>query len=77
MAQKVTVALEDDLEGGPADETMRFGPGGSDPPTERKSASRLRNGEVRAWAKDHDIAVSASGQIPASVPEQYEAANAR
>ena len=25
MAQKVTVALEDDLEGGPADETLRIG----------------------------------------------------
>ena len=25
MAQKVTVALEDDLTGGPADETVRFG----------------------------------------------------
>ncbi len=24
MAQKVTVALEDDLSGGPADETVRF-----------------------------------------------------
>jgi hypothetical protein len=24
MAQKVTVALEDDLDGGPADETVRF-----------------------------------------------------
>jgi hypothetical protein len=24
MAQKVTVALEDDLTGGPADETVRF-----------------------------------------------------
>ena len=30
MAQKVTVALEDDLDGGPADETVRFGVGGSD-----------------------------------------------
>jgi hypothetical protein len=28
MAQKVTVALEDDLDGGPADETVRFGLGG-------------------------------------------------
>jgi hypothetical protein len=28
MAQKVTVALEDDLDGGPADETVRFGIGG-------------------------------------------------
>ena len=30
MAQKVTVALEDDLDGGPADETMRFGFEGAD-----------------------------------------------
>jgi nucleoid-associated protein Lsr2 len=28
MAQKVTVALEDDLDGGPAAETVRFGIGG-------------------------------------------------
>ena len=28
MAQKITVALEDDLDGGPADETVRFGIGG-------------------------------------------------
>jgi hypothetical protein len=30
MAQRVTVALEDDLDGGPADETVRFGFGGTD-----------------------------------------------
>ena len=30
MAQKITVALEDDLDGGPADETVRFGLGGTD-----------------------------------------------
>jgi len=30
MAQKVTVALEDDLDGGQADETVRFGIGGVD-----------------------------------------------
>jgi hypothetical protein len=30
MAQKVTVALEDDLDGGPADETVRFGLGGAE-----------------------------------------------
>ena len=29
MAQKITVALEDDLDGGPADETIRFGLDGS------------------------------------------------
>jgi hypothetical protein len=30
MAQKVTVALEDDLDGGPADETVRFAIGGTE-----------------------------------------------
>ena len=30
MAQKVTVELEDDLDGGPADETVRFGLGGAE-----------------------------------------------
>ena len=30
MAQRVTVALEDDLDGGPADETVRFAFGGAD-----------------------------------------------
>jgi len=29
MAQKTTVALEDDLDGGPADETVRFAIGGT------------------------------------------------
>ena len=28
MATKVTIALEDDLDGGPAEETVRFGVGG-------------------------------------------------
>ena len=30
MAQKITVALEDDLDGGPAAETLRFGLDGSE-----------------------------------------------
>jgi hypothetical protein len=30
MAQKITVALEDDLDGGPANETVRFGIGGTE-----------------------------------------------
>src|SRR4249919_3377111 len=30
MAQKIDVALEDDLDGGPADETVRFGIGGAE-----------------------------------------------
>ena len=30
MAQKITIALEDDLDGGPAEETVRFGLDGSE-----------------------------------------------
>ena len=105
MAQKITVALEDDLGGGPADETVRFGIGAAEYEIDlttknaralrrrlapfidharkagrgprrrlgRTAASRERSGDVRAWAKDHGIAVSDRGRIPASVVDQHEA----
>jgi Lsr2 len=108
MAHRVTVELEDDLDGGPADETLRFGLGGSEYEIDlsKKNAStfrrqlapyieharkagsrprrrpvrtasrRERSGDIRAWAKDHGIAISERGRIPASVVEQYEAATA-
>jgi hypothetical protein len=107
MAQKVTVALEDDLDGGPAEETVRFGLGGAEYEIDlskknastfrkqvtpfieharkagrgqprraaRSTSSRQRSGDIRAWAKGQGIAVSERGRIPASVVEQYEAAN--
>ena len=106
MAQKVTVALEDDMSGGPANETVRFAVEGTGyeidlnaknaasfrmllaPYLEharkagrapgrragRTAASRQRSGDIRAWAKQHGLAVSERGRIPASVIEQYEAA---
>ncbi len=106
MAQKVTVALEDDLDGGPAVETVRFGFGGAEYEIDlskknaaafrkkitpfleharkagrvparraaRTAAARQRSGDIRAWAKEHGIAVSERGRIPASVAEQYHAA---
>ncbi len=106
MATKTTVILEDDLDGGPADETVRFGFGGAayeiDLSTKnarafrkrlapyieharkagpaprrrpgRTAASRQRSGDIRAWAKDQGIPVSARGRIPASVVERYRAA---
>jgi hypothetical protein len=43
----------------------------------RTAASRQRSGDIRAWAKDHGIAVSERGRIPASVVDQYQAAAAR
>ena len=109
MAQRVIVTLEDDLGGGPADETVHFAFGGAEyeidltaknaktfrkklaPYVEharkagrspsrrpgRAAASRQRSGDIRAWAKDHGIAVSERGRIPASVVEQYQAAKGR
>jgi len=106
MAQKVTVALEDDLDGGPADETIRFAIGGAQYEIDlstsnatafrqqlapfidharkagrgprrrpgRGTSSRERSGGIRAWAKDHGIAVSERGRIPASVVAQHQAA---
>ena len=107
MATRTAVALEDDLDGGLADETLRFGLDGSEyeidlskknaktfrhqlaPFVEharkagraqrrrsgRTSSHRERSGDIRAWAKDKGIPVSARGRIPASIVEQYEAAN--
>jgi hypothetical protein len=106
MAQIVTVTLEDDLDGGPATETVPFRVGGADYEIDlstknaaalrtqlapflehartagraqphrsaRSAASRQRSGHIRAWAKDHGIAVSGRGRIPASVVGQYQAA---
>ena len=106
MAQKITVILEDDLDGGPADETVRFAIDGAAYEIDlskkharafrrklapfvsharkagqgrrrrggRSAASRERSDGIRAWAKDHGIAVSDRGRIPASVTERYEAA---
>jgi hypothetical protein len=44
MAQRVTVELEDDLDGGPADETLRFGLDGTDYEIDlsKKNASKFR-----------------------------------
>ena len=109
MAQRVTVALEDDLSGGPAAQTVRFGFGGVDyeidlskknaaefrrqlaPFVEharkagraqarragRTAASRQRSSDIRAWAKDHGMAISERGRIPASVVAEYQAATAK
>ena len=105
LATKIAVELEDDLDGGPADETLRFGLDGSEyeidlnkknarafrkqaaPFVEharkagrgqrrrsgRTTASRGRSSDIRAWAKDKGIPLSARGRIPASVAEQYAA----
>ena len=106
MAQKVTVVLEDDLTGGPAEQTIRFAFEGTDYEIDlnaknaatfskqlapylaharragrvqprhpgRTAAGRQRSGDIRAWAKEHGLAVSERRRIPASVVDQYNAA---
>jgi hypothetical protein len=109
MAQKVSVTLEDDLTGGPAEHTIRFAFDGTDyeidlnaknaatfskqlaPYLEharragraqarrpgRTTVGRQRSGDIRAWAKEHGLAVSERGRIPATVVEQYHEASGR
>ena len=109
MAQKISVVLEDDLTGGPADQTIRFAFDGTDYEIDlnaknaaafskklapfieharragrapsrrpgRSAANRQRSGDIRAWAKEHGLAVSERGRIPVSVAEQYHAAGGR
>jgi Lsr2 len=42
MATKIAVALEDDLDGSPADETVRFGVGGAQYEIDLSNAKTLR-----------------------------------
>ncbi|TDD61242.1 histone-like nucleoid-structuring protein Lsr2 [Actinomadura rubrisoli] len=42
---------------------------------QRGASSRERSAEIRAWAKNNGIKVNERGRIPATVIEQYEAAN--
>jgi hypothetical protein len=53
---------------------MPAGLGGHRPAEARTAASWQRSGDIRAWAKEHGLAVSERGRIPASVVEQYHAA---
>ncbi|HWF81879.1 MAG TPA: Lsr2 family protein [Streptosporangiaceae bacterium] len=107
MSQKVTVSLQDDLDGSPAAETVRFALSGSefeidlsernarkfrqqiDPfverarragrrvkarPVSRSVASRQRTARIRAWARQHGMAINDRGRIPTRVIEEYQAA---
>jgi hypothetical protein len=107
-AKKISVVLEDDLDGGPADETVRFGLGGTEYEIDlseknaaafrkqlapfieharqpmrghrraaQAAASRQRSDDIRGWAKEHGIAVSEHGRIPANVVAQYYTATKR
>jgi len=52
MAQRVSVALEDDLDGGPADETVRFGIGTSEYEIDLsdQNAAKLRERLAPSWS---------------------------
>lgn len=104
MAQRVQIILEDDFDGGQADETVAFGLDGSDYEIDlsgenasklrdalapwiasaRKVGGRRRRGasatksqsgpgsaEIRAWAQENGMQVSARGRVPAEIREAY------
>jgi Lsr2 len=104
--EKVEIRLEDDLTGGPADETVEFGVDGRGyeldlnaqhaadlrhrlapfmerarlvpqrrfKATARTAASRERSRQMRAWAEQQGLTVSAHGRLPASVIQEYDRA---
>ncbi len=53
------------------DHARKAGPA---PPARTAAASRERNGDIRAWAKDHGTCGQRPRTHPASVVEQYQAA---
>lgn len=101
--RKIETQLEDDLTGGPAEETVMFGIDGRSYEidlnaqhaadlrrqlgrfadharqvhpqrgrTTRTAASRERSRQIRAWAEQHGIEISAHGRLPGHVIQQYE-----
>jgi hypothetical protein len=105
MAHRAEVILEDDIDGGPADETVRFAYDGRQyeidlssqnadvlrsslgkyieharkahaaPRQPRGSRNhRADTAAVRAWAKEQGKEINDRGRIPASVMEEYQAA---
>jgi hypothetical protein len=74
MAQRVTVELEDDLDGGPAVETVRFGFGGSEYEIDlsAKNASALRQ-RVAPYLDHARKAGAGSRRRPARTPASWQA----
>jgi hypothetical protein len=74
MAQRVTVALEDDLDGGPAAETVRFGFGGADYEIDlsKKNAAAFRR--LLAPYIEH---ARRAGRAPARRPRRTAASRER
>ncbi|WP_422390225.1 histone-like nucleoid-structuring protein Lsr2 [Arthrobacter sp. N1] len=108
MAQRITIQLEDDLDGSEAAETVRFGLDGKECEVDLNEglAEELRSAlgrfvhasrgaagrgqdkapqgnskrrastakEIRAWAKETEIAVNSRGRINEDVVHQYNVA---
>ncbi|QDP95206.1 Lsr2 family protein [Microlunatus elymi] len=106
MAQRVQIILEDDFDGGEADQTVAFGLDGSDYEIDLSSenAAKLRDAlapwvasarktggrrsrrtprtgsgpgsaEIRAWAQENGMQVSARGRVSAEVRDAYARAH--
>jgi Lsr2 len=86
VARQTLVRLVDDLDGGEADETIRFGLDGTEYEIDlsKEHGRQLRKDltvfvdaarRVGAWAQRQGIKVSNRGRIPAKVVRQWRQAN--
>ena len=62
MAQKIIVELEDDIDGGPADSTFRFGVGGTEYEIDLSKENRKTAEEQFGFYVQHARKVSGSGR---------------
>lgn len=72
--QVLRLVIREELERAGAGTTQRA----KEPRPRRRSAqarNRDRSAEIRAWAKEHGYEVTKHGRIPATIIEEYEAAN--
>lgn len=70
MATKIAVALEDDLDGGPAEETVRFGVGGAEYEIDlsNSNAKTFRPGSGRLSSRAPGPAEGRGGGRPGRTP---------
>ncbi len=68
MAQKITVAFEDDLDGGPADETVRFSIGGTEYQIDLSAANAAAFRHKLAPFTEHARKTGRNHRRPAGTP---------
>jgi len=70
MAAKITVALQDDLDGGPADETLRFGPGSQEYEIDLNQTNAAAFGQRSLPSPDMPARLAEDSVVGGRVPHQ-------